>query len=102
MIPRAALRQVPEFDEEKWDFRVEGLVENPLKLNYGEFLALESTISLSDLHCVLGQNKLELKWKGVRFSTITRLAKLGENARFATIEAEGGTPQPAFWGFNGA
>ena len=33
--------KVPEFDSNTWDFRVEGLVENPVRLTYDELLALE-------------------------------------------------------------
>ena len=31
---------VPEFDPKTWDFVVEGLVENPMRLTYEEFLKL--------------------------------------------------------------
>ena len=82
--------KMPEFDKKTWDFRVEGLIENPVKLTYDEFLALERTAQASDFHCVLGWSKIDLKWEGVRFSDVARLVKPKSNARFATIEADGG------------
>ncbi len=82
--------KVPEFNKKTWDFRVDGLIENPVKLTYDELLALERTAQVSDFHCVLGWSKLDLKWEGVRFSDIARLVKPKSNARFATIEADSG------------
>ncbi len=82
--------KVPEFDRRTWDFRAEGLVENPVKLTYDEFLALEKTANVSDFHCVTGWSRFDNKWEGVRFSDIAKLVKPKTNARFATIECDGG------------
>lgn len=81
--------RVPEFDRNTWDFRVEGLVENPVRLSYDEFMALEGTTDVSDFHCVTGWSKFDLKWEGVRFIDLAGMVKPGANARFATIFAEG-------------
>ena len=81
---------VPVFDKETWDFRAEGLVENTVRLSYDEFLALEKTAQMSDFHCVMKWSKFDLKWEGVRFSEIVKLARPKSNAHFATIEADGG------------
>ncbi len=43
--------RVPEFDPGTWDIRVEGLVENPVRLSYDEILSLKKTESISDFHC---------------------------------------------------
>lgn len=80
---------VPEFDRDTWDFRVEGLVENPVRLSYDEFLALKSTEDVSDFHCVTGWSKFDLKWEGVRFRDLAGLVRPRASARFATIVAEG-------------
>lgn len=82
--------RVPEFDKGTWDFRVEGLVENPVRLTYDEFMLLERTVDVSDFHCVTGWSRFDNKWEGVRFSDIAKLVKPKINARFATIEADGG------------
>lgn len=94
--------KVPKFDKQTWDIRVEGLVENPIRLTYDEFLALERTVNVSDFHCVMGWSRFDNKWEGVRFSDIAKLARPKSSARFATIEADGGYNQPATCGFNGA
>ncbi|MCX9075144.1 MAG: sulfite oxidase-like oxidoreductase [Candidatus Methanoperedens sp.] len=82
--------KVPEFDRKSWDFTVGGAVENPLKLTYDEFLALRSTASTGDFHCVKGWSRLDLKWEGVLFSEIVKLTNPESSAGFATIEADGG------------
>lgn len=81
---------IPEFDENTWDFTVSGLVENPLKLMYKEFLALPFTKLITDFHCVTGWSKFDLKWKGVLFKTIATMAKPFREARFVSIIAEHG------------
>lgn len=81
---------VPEFDPKTWDFTVEGLVENPMKLTYEEFLNLPKIISASDFHCVTGWSKLDSKWEGVAFKVISDLVKPLKEARYVTVVAEGG------------
>ncbi len=82
--------KVPEFDRKKWDFRVEGLVEEPVRLGYDELLSLEKSVVVSDFHCVTGWSKFDLEWEGVSFIHLAELVEPKRNARFATIEAEGG------------
>src|SRR3954469_15385499 len=35
---------VPKFDPARWDFRVWGLVDNPIKLSYDQFKALPTKV----------------------------------------------------------
>ncbi len=79
---------IPEFDENTWDFTVTGLVKNPLKLTYKEFMSLPSISLTTDFHCVTGWSKFNLSWKGVLFKTIASMAKPLQEARFVTIIAE--------------
>ncbi len=81
---------VPKFDPKTWDFVVEGLVENSVRLTYAEFLRLPKTASISDFHCVTGWSKLDNKWEGVAFKTISDLVKPLKEAKFVTVIAEGG------------
>ncbi|MCX9010898.1 MAG: sulfite oxidase-like oxidoreductase [Candidatus Methanoperedens sp.] len=81
---------VPVFDKETWDFRIDGLVENPVTLSYDGVLALEKTAQVSDFHCVVGWSRFDLKWEGVCFSDVAKLVRPKSNAHFATIEADGG------------
>lgn len=80
---------IPVFDERRWDFRVKGLVENPLIFTYKELLSLPSAEFKADFHCVTGWSKFDLKWKGVLFKTIVSLAKPFKEARFVSIISGG-------------
>jgi len=82
--------KVPEFDRRIWDFRVDGLVENPIRLTFDEFLSFKKTADVSDFHCVTGWSRFDNKWEGVRFRDIAKLAKPKTSAYFATIECDGG------------
>src|SRR5574341_2019080 len=82
--------EMPGFDKRTWDFRVEGVVENPVTLSFDEFLALDKTTEISDFHCVLEWSKIDLKWEGVLFMDIVRLVRPKNSAQFASIEADDG------------
>ena len=80
---------IPKFDPKTWDFAVQGLVKNPVRLTYEEFLMLPTVVSVSDFHCVTGWSKLDNKWGGVAFKTISELVKPSREARYVTVVAEG-------------
>lgn len=88
-LPILHLGSVPKFNPQTWDFRAEGLVQNPLKLTYEEFMKLPKILHVSDFHCVTGWSRLDNKWEGVALKTIFDLAKPLKNARYVTIVAEG-------------
>ena len=52
-------------DLNKWDFRVFGLVEQPLRLNWLELMNLPTQTQTVDIHCVTRWSKLDTTWKGV-------------------------------------
>ena len=80
---------VPAFDPKTWDFRVEGLVENAVRLGFDEFLRLPKVLSVSDFHCVTGWSRLDNRWEGVAFKTIADLVKPLKEAKFVTVVCEG-------------
>ncbi|RME83232.1 MAG: sulfite oxidase-like oxidoreductase [Caldilineae bacterium] len=56
---------IPEIDLATWEFRVWGLVENPVSLDWEEFRALPETTITRDIHCVTRWSKLDTTWSGV-------------------------------------
>lgn len=56
---------IPAFDESRWDFRVWGAVEKPLKLSWTEFNQLPKVKRQYDLHCVTRWSKFDTDWEGV-------------------------------------
>jgi len=52
-----------------------------------ELLSLPSTELTADFHCVTGWSKLDLRWKGVLFKTISSMTKRLKEAKFVEIIA---------------
>ena len=80
---------VPKFDRDTWNFVVEGLVENPVRLGFDEFLKLPKTVSVSDFHCVTGWSRLGNRWEGVSFKSVADMVKPLKEAKYVTVVAEG-------------
>ena len=70
----------PSVSLEKWRLRVDGAVEEPVVLDWRGFQDLPQVDDVSDFHCVTGWSKLDVRWRGVRLSTVLALARPAENA----------------------
>ena len=80
---------VPKYKElENWDFRVWGLVENPVTLSWEELNALPQGEVTTDIHCVTRWSKLDTRWTGVPFRTIAELVRPQPEARYVLAHAE--------------
>lgn len=87
-FPVLHVGSVPKFDPKTWDFTVEGLVKNPVRLTYEQFLKLPTVVRVSDFHCVTGWSKLDNSWEGVALKTVSDLVKPMKEARYVTVVAE--------------
>ena len=81
---------VPHVDLSTWDFRVHGLVEQPVRWSYDEFLALPQVQVMSDIHCVTRWSRYDNLWQGVSIRDVLRHAKPKPEARYAIVHAEQG------------
>ncbi|MDR7537737.1 MAG: sulfite oxidase-like oxidoreductase [Armatimonadota bacterium] len=81
---------VPRFDPATWDFRVFGLVEEPVRLTYQEFRALPSATITCDVHCVTAWSRVGVTFEGVLTKTVLKLVRARPDAKFAMVHAEGG------------
>jgi DMSO/TMAO reductase YedYZ molybdopterin-dependent catalytic subunit len=81
---------VPQFDASRWDFRIFGLVENPLRLSWDEFGALPQTELVADMHCVTRWSRFDNRWGGVAAAELLRRAGPQPRARHTLIHAEVG------------
>ncbi|HZM26978.1 MAG TPA: sulfite oxidase-like oxidoreductase [Gemmatimonadales bacterium] len=81
---------VPRVDLARWDFRVFGLVEQPVRWTYEEFLALPQVQVRSDIHCVTRWSRFDNLWQGVSFKEVLARVQVRPEARFAVIHAEQG------------
>lgn len=79
----------PRFDPQRWRLQVDGMVERPLSLSYGDLSALPRVRQRSDFHCVTGWSVRGVDWAGVRVSDLVRAAGPLPGARaitFASLE----------------
>ena len=65
----------PEVPLEKWELHIHGQVENPVRLDWQQFLALPQFTDRSDFHCVTTWSQFDMEFTGVAFFTLAELVK---------------------------
>ncbi|MCS6875236.1 MAG: sulfite oxidase-like oxidoreductase [Aquificaceae bacterium] len=78
---------IPEWDIGKYRFKVFGLVENPLELNYEELLKMPSVELIADFHCVTRWSVKDILWEGIQTSSLLSLAKPKGEARYVMVHS---------------
>ncbi len=81
---------IPHFDATRWDFKIDGLVESPLRFSWPEFAALPEIEVTSDFHCVTRWSRLNNLWKGVVFTEVLQRANPKPSAENVLVLAEEG------------
>lgn len=89
-FPVLSYGPAPRFDPKAWNFRIFGLVEEPVKLSYEQFRALPQSNQVSDFHCVTTWSRLDNTWEGVNVADLMKLVKLAPTARYVVIHCDGG------------
>ena len=80
----------PTISQDAWKLTIDGQVKNPVTLSWKEFLALEQTSDVSDFHCVTTWSKMDMDWKGVRFSDLAALVEPLDHAAHVLCHAYDG------------
>ncbi len=81
---------VPRFDPERWDFRVYGMVEAPMRWGWTEFNRLPKVKHHSDFHCVTRWSRFDNDWEGVSFREVLVHVKLKAGVSHVLVHAEQG------------
>jgi DMSO/TMAO reductase YedYZ molybdopterin-dependent catalytic subunit len=63
----------PTVELKNWRLKIDGAVENPVTLNWEDFMTLPQTDDVSDFHCVTTWSKLDMPWRGVSFLDLAAL-----------------------------
>lgn len=91
---------IPRFDAATWDFRIEGLVEQPMTWTYEEFRALPHAAITADMHCVTRWSTFDNHWEGVTTREILAHVTLKPEAKFVLVTCDGGyTTNMPLWVF---
>jgi len=89
-FPVLSFGPTPRFNPDKWDFRVVGLIAEPLYLNYQQFRALPQTRMVADFHCVTTWSRLDNVWEGVAVRDLIAMVKLAPSVSHVVIHCDGG------------
>src|SRR5262245_57076593 len=80
----------PRIDLATWEFKIFGLVEQEVSLNWEQFMALPQTSDVSDIHCVTTWSRYDNEWEGVRFRDVLAQAKVLPDAKHVMFHSYGG------------
>src|SRR5919109_1638245 len=79
---------VPHTRLEDWDFRIFGLVKQPVRFTYDEFMALPKKTITRDIHCVTRWSKFDMTFEGVPFTEVLKRCEPDPRAKFVLVHAE--------------
>ncbi len=80
----------PQTPLDKWTFQIEGLVRQPAKWSWEEFLSLPTKTYVVDIHCVTKWSKLDTQWKGISVDTLFTNIDLDPKAMYVEAFSDGG------------
>jgi DMSO/TMAO reductase YedYZ molybdopterin-dependent catalytic subunit len=81
---------VPRVDLATWDLRVDGLVEQPLRLTYDELRRRRRIELKADIHCVTRWSLLDSTWGGIALPEVLTEARIKPSATHVLVHAERG------------
>jgi DMSO/TMAO reductase YedYZ molybdopterin-dependent catalytic subunit len=88
--PVLHLGDVPRFDPAKWYFLIAGRVENPVRLSWKEFTSLPMKEIVADMHCVTKWSRFDVRWQGVPFTEVMKIAAAKPEAKYVMVLGEHG------------
>ena len=77
----------PRIDLKLWRLTIDGLVENPITLDWQGFQDLPQSDSTSDIHCVTAWSRYDNRWRGVLVSDLRALVRSKPEARFVLLQS---------------
>jgi DMSO/TMAO reductase YedYZ molybdopterin-dependent catalytic subunit len=80
---------VPSVPNDKWQFRISGLIEGePLTLSFDDLLALPQSKITEDIHCVTRWSRLGVQFEGVLITDLLEQMRVKPEATHAIVHAE--------------
>lgn len=77
----------PNIPLDRWRLQVDGLVEQPVRLDWAAFQALPQTDFESDIHCVTSWSRFDNRWRGVAVRDLLARVLPKPEARFVTLHS---------------
>ena len=89
-FPVLTFGPTPRIDLATWQFRIFGLVEEEITLDWQEFNALTQTKLDAEFHCVTQWSKLQNVWEGILFTDLIKLVTPKPEAKYVMAHCYGG------------
>lgn len=89
-FPVLSAGPTPRIPLETWEFRIDGLVGEPVTWSWDEFQALPARDWTVDISCVTKWTKLDTRWTGVSLDLLLEHAQLDPRAQFLVAHSYGG------------
>ena len=80
----------PDIPRDKWIFTVDGLVENPIRWKWDEFISQPQVTLSSDIHCVTGWSRFDNVWTGVHIAHVLETCTPKAEARHCLMYSSDG------------
>ncbi len=87
--PVLSLGPTPIVIKENWELKIFGLADE-ITMNWDSLNELPQENVTKDIHCVTKWTKFDMKWKGVPFDEILKMAKLKENVTHVIFHSSDG------------
>src|SRR5438105_5726267 len=89
-FPVLSAGPTPRTRLDQWRFSIDGLVREPARWSWEEFLRLPAQTFVVDIHCVTKWTKLDTRWEGVSLDTLFEQVELDRSAMFLNAYSDGG------------
>jgi DMSO/TMAO reductase YedYZ molybdopterin-dependent catalytic subunit len=77
----------PDIPLTQWRLQIDGLVEQPLRLDWEAFQALPQTELTSDIHCVTSWSRFDNRWRGVAVMDLLERVRPKDAAQFVVLHS---------------
>ncbi|WP_448664783.1 sulfite oxidase-like oxidoreductase [Sphingomonas sp. CJ20] len=88
--PVLDLGRQPDVATDRWQLRIDGMVERPLTLDWAGFQALAQVERVTDIHCVTTWSRYDNRWKGVAVRDLLDLVHPREEAEAVMLHSYDG------------
>ena len=89
-FPVLTFGPTPRIDLDAWQFKVFGLVDEEITLDWQQFNDLPQVTLDAEFHCVTQWSKLQNTWQGILFTDVMKLVTPKPEAKFVMAHCYGG------------
>ena len=89
-FPVLTYGSIPRIDMDTWQFKIFGLVDEEVTLDWRQFNDVGKVTIDAEFHCVTQWSKLQNTWEGISFNDLAKLVKPRPEAKFVMIHCYGG------------